>query len=524
MGIDTVFICLRLPSMPMTLAQMKSKLEDKWEVIRKKWLAIWNHDSLRGMKDFGHFCQNFMRSFFHNRCPTRAAALAFTTILALIPILAVAISVTASLLKDVDEAGIERFIDSMIEKVAPQVDLAEQQFNYFADQPQQEYTIADEAELRKTIVAKKISETIQGIRTGSVSAASMIVLLFIALSLLRTIESTFNDIWGVSRNRKLVTSMVYYWTFMTLGPTMVISAFGLRAAVQIKTVESWIHALPIIGNLVFYFLPVIILSSALVVLYFFMPNTRVSWSSALAGGLASGILLHYNSVFNAKIYKSQVINYTNIYGGLASIPLFLVGLYVSWLIVLLGAQLAYAVQNYQTFWKVHEIEGSRLKKIEYCGLRIMAEIAQSFMAGRKPNTIFYLARRQRIPTELTRQILERLSNAGFITESSNHGSSFCLLKPPSKITIYEIIECLRGGFNEASTQPLHKQSSDVIHEKWNAIMSAERREAEATNLEELVLAWHPQLVKSKNLTPSTDVEIFKTPNSKIDKPKKIASQ
>jgi hypothetical protein len=151
---------------------------------------------------FLHFWVFVGRSFLRNRGPVRATALAYTTLLALVPLLAVSLGVSTSLLKS-DEDQTRQLIEQLIGQVAPQLG-------------QLPGTEVEQAEAKQQVI-EQIQEFIANIHSGALGVTGTVALVVIAIGLLSTIEAAFNDIWGVLRGRSWMSRVIHYWTTITLG-------------------------------------------------------------------------------------------------------------------------------------------------------------------------------------------------------------------------------------------------------------------------------------------------------------------
>jgi membrane protein len=193
---------------------------------------------LEPARRFFLFWEWAVRSFMDNRCPSRAAGLAYTTLLALIPMLAFGVSVSTSLLKKDGEQIIEDLIDRGVARVAPQLDLMP-----IPDSSNSEGEGLAPSETRtdsqRKEVVRKIMESIQNVQSGTLGASSIIILLLVAISMLRNVEFSFNDIWGISTGRSWMISIVNYWAFISLGPLILAALIGSRT-VLFDRVQSWL--------------------------------------------------------------------------------------------------------------------------------------------------------------------------------------------------------------------------------------------------------------------------------------------
>ena len=206
-------------------------------------MELWN-EILRLTKThaFFYFLRLVWQSFVRNRCLVRASSLAYTTLLALIPVLAVALSVATNLIaKDGEEgrAQVEQLIEYLVVTVAPMLDLEVKEGgaeNESANTEGMAFGGQDgdgEVMSRRKEVARSIHEYINNIHAKTIGVTSVVVFIVMAVLLFRSIESTFNDIWGVKRGRGWYASLVHYWTSITLGPILLILALGV-AFLEVK--------------------------------------------------------------------------------------------------------------------------------------------------------------------------------------------------------------------------------------------------------------------------------------------------
>jgi membrane protein len=418
-----------------------------------------------------HFWLLVGRSFVRNRCLVRASALAYTTLLALIPLLAVGLSVTTSLLQKEGEKPIQQLVEKLVANVAPALDL----------EIKGEGTAAGS---KRAEVVAKITSIIANIRSGALGITGMIALVFVAISLLRTIEATFNDIWGVTRGRGWIPSIIRYWTVVTLGPVVLVVAIALTSGPHFETTKLLLDSIPLFGRLLFHLLPFGLVSLAFALFYQLMPNTAVQWRAALAGGIVGGCLWEINNIFNT-IYVSRVVTYSKIYGSLGIIPVFLVGLYFSWLILLLGAQVAYAYQNRAAYLQEKQAESINQRGREFIAWRLMARVARNFARGQGPVAGTALATGLGVPSRLASQLLAALVQAKLLVEVAEGEMAYQPARPLDQITLKDITVALRiGQGHEPATadDPLRA----IVRDEFNRIQQVEQAAAGAVTLADLV--------------------------------------
>jgi membrane protein len=435
-----------------------------------------------------HFWLLVIKSFIRNRCPVRAASLAYTTLLALVPLLAVGVSITTSMLQKRGEEPVNQLISKLVDYMAPALELQK-------DSPATEALPMDEDELalwgfakedfpltgRQRIV-KQITSFIGNIRTGALGITSVLALLFVGVSLLRTIEATFNDIWGVARGRGIIKSIVYYWTTITLGPLVLVGAFTLTTGPYVEGTRVFLDR-PFLGPFVFHVLPFLILSLAFAAFYAVMPNTKVHFKAALVGGIVGGSLWQLNYIFSV-VYVSRVMSYTNIYGSLGVFPLFLVGMYFSWLIMLFGAQVAYAFQNRRAYIQEKQAESVNQRGREFIALRLMTHIARNFTAGERPLALTELSRQLAVPSQLAQKVLCTLVQAGLLVESTDTDVRFSPGRPLDRISAYDVVCALRAGQGQelATTED---EARMLVRSEFERMILAEREAGSAITMQSL---------------------------------------
>lgn len=180
-------------------------------------------------------------------------------------------------------------------------------------------------------------------RASQLTLSGIAFLVVIALMMMATIENAFNDIWRVSEKRPLLLRFLVYWLVLTLGPILVGTGMALT---------SYLLAMPIgedtlvVDRRLLSTLPFLMTAIALTLIYILVPNCHVPWRHAVIGGVSAAVLFE-SAKYGFAYYVTTVPTYQAIYGALAVLPIFLVWIYVSWAIVLSGAQLTYSLNTFQ---------------------------------------------------------------------------------------------------------------------------------------------------------------------------------
>jgi membrane protein len=507
------------------------------------------------LERFAHFCALVIRSFVRNRCLVRASALSYTTLLALIPLLAVAISVTSSLLKNEGEEKIYQAIDKLVSNVMPPATLNTNdqavslnlspglsgaltptnsetaETNLIAGSAGETNTLVGFTDARvvgaQKEAARRIHDFVQNTRSGTLGTIGVILLIIVAISLLSRIEETFNDIWGVTRGRNWLRQIELYCTTIMLGPLLLVTAVGLMGGGRFQSVKHFIEQMPFIGGFIFQFLPFVVLWLTFALVYLLVPNTKVRFSAALTGGLVGGSLWHLNNVFGS-LYVSRVVTNSKIYGSLGLVPVFMIGLYFSWVILLFGAQVAYAFQNRQAYLQDKLAENVNQRGREFIALRLMTCIGQRFQRSLPPVTIQEISAELGIPSRLAQQVLQTLLAARLVTETAGAEPAYAPARPLDSMNAHHILHAMRTG----GGQELPSQNEPVRAEVYGEFArseEAERQAAASVTMLALVNRAHarleiapppPESEKQIPLPPTVESlsSSFSSSSSKSDEP------
>jgi len=245
---------------------------------------------------------------------TQASALTYSTLLAIVPILAVIFAIARGF-------GYNKYIELWFRET-------------LASQPQ----AAD-------IIVGFVNSYLVHTKSGIFLGVGLIFMLYTVLMLVNNVEETFNQIWQVNNSRPIVRSFINYLAMFFLFPIVIVISTGL--SIFMATIARSMNEFELLGPVVSRVLdlsPYILLSGLFIILYVYMPNTKVRVSCAVMPGIFAGIAMHVLQIFY--IYSQiWVTGYNAIYGSFAALPLFMLWLQISWTICLFGAQLTYTNQN-----------------------------------------------------------------------------------------------------------------------------------------------------------------------------------
>lgn len=369
--------------------------------------------------------------FVEARIVTRAAALSFSSLLGLGPLIVIAVLVAGFALGESKPEAIADTLNQMIKIIAPQIQ-------------QYEELTQNSTEVNPQLV-QVISEIINASKSGKAGAAGIFSLLMIVLLLFKSIEDTFNDIWGVRQGRSIITRIVFYWTILTLGAIVFFTAIALLSATAFVTVfwekipgGAFLQSLGILLPMASFTLVALVLT----LFYRAIPNTRVFWGAAFIGGLVVGALLMLNN-YVAFVYMKRVVLERDLYGSLAIVPVLMFGLYIFWLFVLIGAIVSYAIQNVhfrnsQAAWST--LTGAMRERFE---LVVFLTICRRFRDCLPPISASHLSEILKVPAQLLNECLNRLVQlklvATVVPDPADTASDNLYLpaRPLNRTTLYD---------------------------------------------------------------------------------------
>lgn len=489
------------------VAKLKKLEEEARIALDDSGMAVQEETKVSGFQRFVHFWALACRSFIRNRCPMRASSLAYASLLAMVPMFAVILSVSASLLKSQGEEPIMKAIDALIERLTPAISPSKSPVTrFFPGTGTQKQTGSESLQLqvesakplidpeeyakRRQEIARRVKEFVGNIRSGSLGVTGVVALVAMAISMLSRVEDTFNDIWGVAQGRTWFTRIVYYWGAMTLGPLLLAVTLALTSGPYFEATKRFIAGLGPVGGIALKIgmalLPYLIWSVAFAVFYQLMPNTRVRWNAAVVGGLVGGCLWQLNNEFSV-LYISRVVTNSKIYGSLGMIPVLMLGMYLAWLILLFGAQVAYAFQNRRAYLQERRAEIISPLSREFVAVLLITSVAAKFMRGEPAPTLTALAESIGIPGRLANQLLSTLTEARLLQQVNHHEPAFVPARPPDKITLHDVIYAVRVGrgldlLSSADRNP------DKIRREFDRVLQAESAVARTITIDKLATA------------------------------------
>ena len=352
--------------------------------------------------------------FFRNRCILWAAALTYTTVFALIPLLAVTFSLFHAFggLKELEEK-----IRPLILKVL--VPGAQEK------------------------LISTIDSLIERLNAGAIGAVGTVLVFLAAIFLLGQLEIILNEIWGLKKHRPFLHRFALYWTAITFGPPLLALSIGIPPMLRSYQAVMWLENYI---NLDFFsLLPYLFIWFVFTGLYVFIPNTKVRFSSAALGGIVAGTIWQVAGM-GFTLYTSKVLVYSKIYGSLGVIPLFFLWLFISWTIFLLGAELSFTFQNFGFLRNGLKVHSPSYKEREYLSLRILLAIGKNFLSDKSPLNMKEIIRQLNLPPHLTQELISSLLARNLLVELDEYGQhAYLPARNLDAIRVSDVIRAVQGN-------------------------------------------------------------------------------
>lgn len=382
------------------------------------------------------------QDLYSSQLPRMAAALGYRTLFGLIPMLAISlVLVGAFASEDQRRDAIMRLLDftgiSAIEVTAPP-DLvgppAPGEPLASSDAPEQ-FTMDE--------WITSLLNRIDDVRFRAIGLVGVLILLYAAISLVVEIERAFNQIYHASGGRSWLRRIPLYWTLLTLGGLLLISSFYVgEKFTQIVTglaTDTGFTSGSVVVAILGYIVTVCISTLMMLLIYTTLPNAKVQLRAAFAGALVAAILWEAGK-WGFTRYLDYSTNYARLYGAIAIVPLFMLWVYLTWLIILFGLQVSYAVQVFDE-WKSNR----GMKKPEptivdpTVVITLAAAVGEAFVEGRSLG-LDGASRAADLSADHAYDILQKLEQAGIIHEvADGPGNTYSLSKPPDSIRLSEIL-------------------------------------------------------------------------------------
>ena len=369
------------------------------------------------------------RDMFAGGLMMRSMSLVYTTLLSIVPLLAFSFSVLKGF-------GVHNELQPIL------------------------YTMLEPLGAQGEEITRQVIELVDNVKGSLLGGISLAFFIYTAISMVQKIEESFNYVWHVAKRQNFARRMVEYMIVLLIGPVVIFIALGMIASLRSNAIVQFFLSIDFLGPLVVAtskLTPYMLVTGVFAFLYMYMPNTRVRFRSAIIGGLAAGFAWASISVIFATFVvlssRTQLI-----YSGFAIAITTLIWLYMNWLILLIGAQLAFYHQN-PAYLRIGRREPRLSNSMrERLALNIMFLIGRAFRDGSSSETIRSLAHHMSIPSVTLTPIIAGLETEKLLTLTETE--ELVPAREMSRIKLSDILAVVR----------VHGETGSYRDPKWeNAI-------------------------------------------------------
>jgi membrane protein len=381
-----------------------------------------------------------IRDLVDGQLTLRAMSLVYTTLLSLVPFIAISFSVLKGF-------GVQNQIEPML-------------LNFLAP-----------LEERGVEITNRIIEFVNNMKAGVLGSVGLVLLLYTAVSLLQKIERSFNFTWQVSEGRPFAQRFSDYISVILVGPVLIFTALGITASVASFSLIQQLMQIQAIGILfeaISRFIPYILVIVTFTFLYMLIPNTKVHFKSALVGGLVAGIM--WQSA--GWIFTSFVVNstkYMAIYTVFASLIIFMIWLYVSWLILLIGCGISFYYQHPE-HRRLHTRATRLSNRVqEKLSIAIMALVGKSYYAKGPPCNAQQLTIQLGIGAAACNKVIDALLEAKLLIKTVDDPPALTPGYALEVMLLKDVVNAVRTSGESASLNPLAMMSTGNVQEVYERL-------------------------------------------------------
>lgn len=416
--------------------------------------------SLRGMRDNGLF--------------SRAAGLSYGVMMALGPMVAIAVWISTAFIQADAETQIKRllvFISPSLQELV--------QYNGAAQEGDEAVNALDSLITQIVIGAEGLIDQVNTAGSKAFGTLGGLVLIWLVIQLMTSIEHTFNSIWGVRKGRPWGQRIVTYWTFISLGAVLGLGATALVSASNLAMAFEWVpfgRTLTPVFIAITPFLSFLMLVILLSLFYMFFPHTQVRFKPAFAGACFTAVFLMANNYLSI-LYIHRVVSLQSLYGSLGIIPVLMIGLYFFWIFILLGGQMTFSVQNVQYLANQQAWNNLSARAREVVTLSVFLFVARRYHRCEPAPGSEAIGRGLHAPVNTVNQCVSALEDLGWlapvrrVSEEAGEMVAWQPAIPLDRITLAEFHEKLSCVGNSRPVQqhlledPVIRQYSDAFRKE-----------------------------------------------------------
>ncbi|MCK9311497.1 MAG: YihY/virulence factor BrkB family protein [Bacteroidales bacterium] len=432
--------------MKKSKTSLGKRISDLWIFVSRDIWRVPKHE-VKGLKNrFLNLIRTLIlatKGFISDKLTTRASALTYTSLLAVVPIATITIGIARGF-------GFQKVIESYLTHLLPGQTEA------------------------LNLLFKFVQSFLEVTQNGVVVGIGFVLLIISVWSILQSIDGAINDVFQIKKARSISSMLTDYLATMFLIPVLLILSSGFSVFMKTAIAQNEIlSVLSPVVNILMTFIPYFICWLGFTLLYILIPRTKVKFGNALLAGFIAGFAFQ---AFQYMYISGQIwVNrYNAIYGSFAAIPLFLLWLQLSWTIVLLGTEVAFAAQNVQNFYFEKETKNVSDRYHYFISILIMNILCKRFEKEEGPMTANEISSQYEIPIRLTNHTIRRLVELHLISETySINDKDVSAFQPAVDINKLTIGFLFKKMFEHGSED--FKLDTDILYKPhWEALCNLEQ--------------------------------------------------
>ena len=437
----------------MPLSHIKNKIHTVLWEVKLEQLPKWQRHIIKLLR----ILQAVIRDLSDGLPTLRAMSLVYTTLLSMVPLLAVIFSMLKGF-------GLHNQIEpALLQMLAP---LGEQGVR----------------------IAKQIILFVDNIDVGLLGVMGVALLFYTSITLIHKIEHAFNSTWHITEYRALAQRISDYLSVIMIGPILIFTALAITAAISSSTVVNTLSSIEPFGIIIKTtgnLLPYLLVIAAFTVVYILVPHTQVKFRSALVGAVIAGTLWESTGwLFASSVANSS--NYTVVYSSFAILVIFMIWLYLSWLILLIGASIAYYHQHPDKIPAGQNLIHLSNRMREKVALLAMYHIAKNFHENKDPWTSSELSDVLNTSSEALSDVLHTLECDKLLTRHQDRDISYLPGQSLENIFVIRILESVRNHNDKSCTNVDFIHSEKIIDDVMLSIDGAIIKSTHQLSLRDII--------------------------------------
>jgi membrane protein len=389
----------------------------------------------RFLRRASRYAYLIVRGFVDSRTLVRAPALTLITLLALVPLLALVFSAAKGF-------GYQQLALDYLRQLLT------------------DFVVVGQQDVVDTIIGY-----VENTSLKTLGGIGFLFLVYTAISMLSTIEQSFNDIWGVAQSRPLHRKVTDYLAIVLIFPVLLLASTGITASLTSDFLGRIFDTdlLSSITQMSVKLLPLVVVAAGFTFIYKYMPHTTVTFRAAAMAGVLAGTVWHIAQYAFIKL-QIGVTQANVIYGTFAALPIFLIWLNASWIVVLIGCEIAYAVQHERNYHPPVPLGLISIAQRERGAMQILAEVWERFSDGKPPETAGDIAADIDLPRPVTMEIVRALVQCGLLALTRGPSEGLLPARDLSHVGVGELLVAYRHAGTTS-----HGELGGLMHDRISAL-------------------------------------------------------